>query len=66
MDDNIQPLRFSPLEADIRVVSPLNLPAGEDDEVNSEVSTSVPTHLFDKNLVDSLHVTTIPEPIRLR
>ena len=66
MDDNIEPLQFNPLEADIRVVSPLNLSAEEDDEVNSEASTSGPTHLFDQHLVDSLLVTTVPEPIRLR
>ena len=66
MDDNIEPLHFNPLEADIRVMAPFNLSSEEDDDVNSEASTSGPTHLFDENLVDSLLVTTVPEPIRLR
>lgn len=66
MDDNIEPLHYNPLEADIRVMTPLNLSSEEEEDVNSEASTSGPAHLFDENLVDSLLVTTVPEPIRLR
>ena len=66
MDDNVEGLDLSPLEADIRIVSPLNLCS--EDDVNSEASTSGhgPSHLFDEDLVDSLLVTTVPEPLRLR
>lgn len=65
MDDNIEALDMGPLDADIRIVSPLNL-SYEDEDVNSEVSTSGPPRLFDEDLVDSLLVTTVPEPIKLR
>ena len=65
MDDNIEGLDLSPLEADIRIVSPLNL-SSEDEDANSEASTSGPPHLFSEDLVDSLLVTTVPEPLRLR
>ena len=65
MDDNVEGLDWSPLEADIRIVSPLNL-SSEDEDANSEASTSGPPHLFGEDLVDSLLVTTVPEPLRLR
>lgn len=65
MDDNIESLDLSPLEADIRIVSPLNI-SSEKEDASSEASTSDPPRLFDEDLVDSLLVTTVPEPIRLR
>ena len=65
MDDNIESLDLSPLEADIRIVSPLNI-SSENEDASSEASTSDPPRLFDEDLVDSLLVTTVPEPIRLR
>ena len=65
MDDNNEGLDLSPLDADIRIVSPLDLPSDNED-TNSEVSTRGPPHLFDEDLVDSLLVTTVPEPLRLR
>jgi len=64
MDDNIEALDLSPVEADIRVMSPLST-SSEDEDANSEASTSSP-HVFNEDLVDSLLVTTVPEPIRLR
>lgn len=65
MDDNIEAFDLGPVEADIRVVSPLNL-SSEDEDSNSEASASSPPHLFSEDLVDSLLVTTVPDPVRLR
>lgn len=65
MDDNIEELDLSPVEADIRIVSPLNL-SSENVDANSEASVNGPPHVFNEDLVDSLLVTTVPEPITLR
>ena len=67
MDEDIEELNLSPVEAHVRVVSPLSFPDVDEDSINSEASDSqLPHVLGDAVLDESLLITTVPDPIRLR
>ena len=69
MDEDIEELNLSPVEAHVRVVSPLNFPNVDEDSINSEASDGqLPHGVRDELPVldESLLITTVPDPIRLR
>jgi len=69
MDEDIEELNLSPVEAHVRVVSPLNFPDVDKHSINSEASDSqLPRGMGDDLAVldESLLITTVPDPIRLR
>jgi len=71
MNEATEELNLSPFEAHVRVVSPLSFPDVDEDSANSEAASEASQlpHVMGDDLGvldESLLVTTVPDPIRLR